>query len=145
MARGLVPNAAAVAVLDAVSAAMALLDVAEVHLYKAPLTPSPDTVLADLTAIECDYTGYMAVAITAWAVAGLDSSGIPTVEANHILFVASGVLVSNTVYGSYLTTPMHAALLMVTPLDVPTILGVNLLQNLVIETVFPFGQVGVPL
>ena len=36
------------------------------HLFKAGFTPSPENVLADYTAQECDYDGYAAKTIATW-------------------------------------------------------------------------------
>lgn len=36
------------------------------HLFKAGASPTPSTVLADLTARECDFDGYTAKTIAAW-------------------------------------------------------------------------------
>jgi hypothetical protein len=37
-----------------------------VHLFQSTFVPTPSNVLADYTAAEATYTGYMALAMTAW-------------------------------------------------------------------------------
>jgi len=41
-------------------------DDALVRLFQGALTPTPTTVVTDLEAVECDFTGYAAAVVTPW-------------------------------------------------------------------------------
>lgn len=88
--------------LDAIKT---LVAAGELHLYKSPLTLTPQLVAADFNAVECDYDGYAAIAIPP----GLDnyqedpntwSFQFPTLQFNFV--EGGGPVVTNLAYGAYI-------------------------------------------
>ncbi len=95
----LVPNVGANDLLALLQTAMAN---STLHLCKAVVPDDPATVLADLTAIEADYTGYAAKTIVAFS----GPFDIPDVGASILSplenFSPTGTAVANTIYGGWL-------------------------------------------
>lgn len=79
--------------------ATSFLDGATLHLYTNDLTPTPDTVLADLT--EATFGGYASVTLTTWSNAFSKVNGDGYVVSPLASFSASGVAPSEVVYGCY--------------------------------------------
>lgn len=86
--------------LDGLAAVAALLATTKCHLYKNQLIPSSTSLVADFT--ECDYTGYAAPTITAWASQGFDDDGVPYVLSGVIAIPATGSAVQNNVVGFWI-------------------------------------------
>lgn len=86
------------------------------HLFKQGFTPSPTSILADFTAAECDFDGYTAATIAAWAAPVLAGTGYMTYApaqtfpwthvaddignqvGGHYLVTAGGDLIGYTIY-----------------------------------------------
>lgn len=102
---------------DATALQTALVN-AELHLTKASFVGEPELTLADLTAIEADYTGYAAATIAAYAGPFVDDANTAVLVSPGTNFAPSGTAVLNTIYGGWVETA--AGVLMYTfLLDVP--------------------------
>lgn len=66
------PNSRALALAIAARTAYAL---AVIKQFKAGFVPNPDTLVAELDAVECDYDDYAPITITAWLPQGLAPGG----------------------------------------------------------------------
>lgn len=76
----------------------------KVHLAKADITPTPNTVPADFA--EADFTGYAAVEVAAWGSLHLDEFGQQLqLIATPVQFVADDAVTPNTIYAVYITSP----------------------------------------
>lgn len=94
------PNSAALADATAKRAAVAL---SVLKLFKTGFVPTPDTVAADLDAVECDYDDYAPITITAWlppvsAVGGGSQITAPTSQFS----ISVDQVVPNTVGGYWI-------------------------------------------
>lgn len=69
-----------------------------VRLYKSAFTVQVNTVLADLTAIECDYTGYAPIVVDMTA-GYVDPINNAIVQSQLMTFAPTGTAVGNQVYG----------------------------------------------
>ncbi len=76
-----------------------------VHLLKGSLTLLPDTVLADLTALEADFTGYAAAVIGTWNGASSPISGTLGCFTSVNFLADTPFVQANTVQGYYVTDP----------------------------------------
>jgi hypothetical protein len=81
-----------------------LLALSKVGLTKTAFTPSKDTIKADLSAIEADYTGYAQGTITAFLPPGLEPAGGATIVAPTIQFASTGPAVANEITGWWIET-----------------------------------------
>lgn len=108
MSKGVMTRLGSLGFVNANTLAVPFLGVAGivkplVGLFKAPAVISVTTVLADLT--ECDYTGYVRQAITAWNNPGFDSQNRAVIQSPTTMqFQQTGppYLIDNTVYGCFL-------------------------------------------
>lgn len=76
---------------------------ATVHLIKEPLTPTPGIEVADLEAIEADYTGYAAVTVDPVGEAWIDEDGNGVLSFQGAHFQpTTPTTVGNTIYGWWL-------------------------------------------
>ena len=74
-----------------------------IKLFKVDNTPTLDTTVADLTAIEADYDGYAASSAVVWGSAFLEPLTSDAVSAGGSkTFVKTAGIVTNTVYGWWL-------------------------------------------
>lgn len=83
------------------TAVTGLLVGCEMHLTKSLVPISRDTVLADLTAEEADYTGYAAEAVT-WSANTLDDTGRAELIGTAGEFRPTGSAVTNNVYNAWI-------------------------------------------
>jgi len=96
------PNEGALKIAATVRTFMAL---SVVHLFKSPLSITPSTTKADLTAAEADYDGYTTKTITAWLPAYLDPNGGASIQSGTEQFDYGPVgtpPVTNNVYGFWI-------------------------------------------
>jgi hypothetical protein len=126
--QGVTPFAFQADVLDAITAAMGLLDGSKIQLLKELIVPTPAVTLAQCVAAKADYTGYMAQTVAAWQVAAKGPDGLMRVDGDNLQFLASGIVVSNTIYGAYMTDTTGMVLQQVWLLPTPIIMGVDVLQ-----------------
>jgi len=70
----------------------------ELHLFTGSYDPSPVTILADLTPIEANYTGYAAQELEL-TYGYVDPSGSPTAQGQLMSFKPTDALVPNTITG----------------------------------------------
>lgn len=75
----------------------------KVGLYTNPLSPTDQTVLADLT--EPTYPGYAQKAVTPWTVAFVGGNGLPQVDGGDYLFQMDDSTVPTLVQGFFLVQP----------------------------------------
>jgi hypothetical protein len=68
------------------------------RLYKAAYTPTVGTVLADLTEIEADFTGYVAKTLT-MTQGYVDPLSTPISQSQLLSFVATDAVTPNDIYG----------------------------------------------
>jgi len=100
----LFPNVGTVVIAALVQTELAL---SKLRLYKSPLTPSALTVLADLTALEADYTGYTAggETITAFLNPVLSPAGGSSIDWPTEQFATvAPYTIGNTIYGWFLVS-----------------------------------------
>ncbi len=72
----------------------------EVHLVKAPFSPTPTLDVSTLT--EADFTGYAPIAIAAWGAPHLDSVGnFLIISQTPLVWTATDAVSPNTIYGGY--------------------------------------------
>src|SRR5262245_58134589 len=76
----------------------------EIHLFQSgTVTLSTSTVLADLTAVEADFTGYAAEVIATWLDPLLNGSGGASIESGTVQFaIVTPFTVSNVIQGWWL-------------------------------------------
>lgn len=110
-----------IAALIALSDTGGAFDGAKVMLYKAPIAPTPDTVLADL--VPADFDGYAVSTAITWSdpvhMSGLAYSVLGSVK----VFIATGDTTPNLIYGFAIVDAAGTGLLYVQPFDAP--LAVN--------------------
>lgn len=92
------PNAGALRVASVIQAELAA---AEVRLYTQGFVPTSTTTLADLDAVECTFTGYLAQVIAAWQDPGLYPLGGASIQASVQFATASPYTIGETVGGFY--------------------------------------------
>lgn len=102
-----------------------------VHLFKNDMTPTPTTVIGDLT--EADYTGYAAQPVGAWGGAFVNAEGKAQVTAPSLQFQPSGSTVTNVCYGYYYRsagggTPLLGAVRFDEPVAMGSVLDAALVQ-----------------
>jgi hypothetical protein len=97
--------AQAIAAAFATRPAAALAAALEVHLWKdAGFNPTPQTLLAAFTAVEADFTDYVAatgVVLTDPVNLGADRTGA---IANVLFVITHTVVTQNSIYGAYLVS-----------------------------------------
>jgi hypothetical protein len=72
------------------------------HLYQNNVTPSPGTVLGNLT--EATFPGYSPQAVSNWAAPAPDGSGVRYMtQATAVTFTFTGTGATNNIYGYYIT------------------------------------------
>jgi len=128
----MVPVSSQLAILDAIIASLPGPGTVTVHLYANDVTPTPATVLADLT--EANFTGYADVDVTPNA-AGENPDGWGQVDIPEAHFEATGAAIPNNVFGYYLTDTTNLVLLAAGHFDVPVVFdetgdALNLVSNL---------------
>lgn len=87
---------------DLIAQLQTYLALAVMHLAKAPPPSLKTTVLADLTAVEADYTGYAAKTLTAWTGPFNTSLGGSSILSPLASFSPTGTTISNTIYGGWI-------------------------------------------
>ena len=93
------PNAGALRLATVVRTELAS---SEVRLYKyGDVSPGATTTLAEMDAAECDFTGYAAIVVTNFNVAGLYPLGGASIQTSVQFATASPYTVGNTVGGFY--------------------------------------------
>jgi len=90
---------------------------ASVGLYQTLVTPTDQTVLADLT--EANYDGYARQASHTWGDVFIDPNGLYSEQAQQLVFSPTGSDTMNTIYGLFVVGSDSAALLAVEPFDSP--------------------------
>lgn len=68
------------------------------RLFKATYTPSVNTVLADLTEIEADFTGYAPITL-AMTQGYVDGTSTPVSQSQLLKFLATDAVTPNQIYG----------------------------------------------
>lgn len=102
----------------------------KIKLTKAQIAILPSTILADLTAIEADYTGYALHTIT-WDAPSLDLAGAVQVVGSISVFRPTGTTVTNQIYMCYIVDTTAAILYFAGDLDgapIPMLSALNQLQ-----------------
>jgi len=114
----LVPTAAALESFIAdLTADTTWLGGASVGLYQTQITPTDQTVLADLT--EANYDGYARKVSHTWSPTFVDPNGLYSKQAQTLVFQPTGDDTMNTIYGLFVTGDDSTALLAVEPFDSP--------------------------
>jgi len=101
-----VPYLASLQYTDAVTAA--LLENAELCLFKNNYTPINTTILSDLT--EANFTGYSRITLTGWSAAALDANNKAATSLGPQTFTCSGGATPNDIYGIFVLTSGGALL-----------------------------------
>lgn len=111
----------------------------KLHLYSNDLTPSPETLLADLT--EVTSAGVVAQTAT-YGTPYVDANGVAVVSGGEIVFTQTGAP-NETAYGCYLTNTAGTVLLWSARFDAPfNFTGVSVLA-LTFKMSLPGGLVDV--
>lgn len=71
------------------------------RLFKNDKVPADTDTVADYT--EANFTGYAAIATNAWGNAFLNAGNIAEIDETNRTFTQTGVIVTNLVYGYYVT------------------------------------------
>jgi hypothetical protein len=87
----------------------ATLNGAKVHLTKGSVDINPDTTVAELDAVECDYTGYAATAIV-WGTPVVADDGNVEVICTQQTYQPTDAVTPNVVYAVYITDTTSAIL-----------------------------------
>jgi hypothetical protein len=95
------PKGELLAVLGILTGVAGRYENATVHLFQNDFTPTPDTVIADLT--EATFSGYAAVVDPGWGAAFLNDDGNAQRLLNNAQFTQTAATITNTVYGYYVT------------------------------------------
>lgn len=88
-----------------------------VSLYKNPVTVTPGSVLADFDV--ADFDGYADGSALTYTGPYFDSDGTALVMGTNQLFLATGGLTPNTIFGYILATAARAALIAAFPFATP--------------------------
>lgn len=88
----------------------------KVHLTRSEITIDPNTILADLTAVEATYTGYVLATVT-WLDPSVADDGTVEVNSTPIEFRPTGTTVTNNIYAAYCVAAVGGDLLFAGPLD----------------------------
>lgn len=81
---------------------VALLNSLVLHLYQNNYTPLGTSVAGDFT--EATFDGYAAQNLTTFAAAFLNGANLGETDAGLYTFTQTGVVVTNNIYGYYVTT-----------------------------------------
>lgn len=76
-------------------------EVVHIRLFKNDLTPTPDTVVADLT--EADFDGYADFGPVVWGAVFTNPDGYAEIVGGVAQFTDTGAVTPNTIYGYYAT------------------------------------------
>jgi len=79
------------------------------HLTKAVVDINPGTTLAELTAVEADYTGYAATVLV-WDVPSVDGAGNVQAVSHTITFRPTDAVAPNQIYALFITDGAGAVL-----------------------------------
>jgi hypothetical protein len=74
------------------------LNAGNFRLFASSYTPSVNTVLSDLTAIEATFTGYAPI-VLAMTQGAVDGTGLPYSQSQLLKFVATDAVTPNQIYG----------------------------------------------
>lgn len=88
------------------------LNTSTLHLYKADIPIAFNMTLADILGIECDFSGYAALALTTWTPSAMFGIRATTYN-NPLTFTHNGGGISNSVYGYFIVDPTATLLLAV--------------------------------
>lgn len=95
---------------------------AEIRLYKFGLAVDATTTLAQLDAVECDFTGYAAAVVAAWQAAALNPLGGASIQASVQFNTAAPYTIGNIVGGYYVVdTTGTDEVLLIQPFPAPGI------------------------
>ena len=124
MSTFLYPNSGALAIAGLVQAGLAS---AVVKLFKSNIDLAPTTAVADLDAIECDFSGYGAKTITAFNDPYLADAGGASISSGYIQWdwvapTPPDPEVENSVYGFYMVDA-GGALICAGKFDTPLPMG----------------------
>lgn len=111
------PQALALQVLGMLIDTGAPFDGCKIGLYKNNLTPTPQTILSELT--PCDFDGYSLSSAVVWGTpfnSGADACSVP---GSMKEFVATGDTTANVVYGAYIVDGAGTTLLATERFDAP--------------------------
>lgn len=116
-----------------VGALMVAADLAtpDLHLTKSALTIDRETTLAELDAIEADYSGY-AVEVGAWSVVTISDDGKIEYQCIVPEFRPNATTITNNIFGWYMTKTGTGELLMAGSFEEAPIPMGSALNNLII-------------
>lgn len=109
------PKAVALETLTTLIDTGGQFDGAKVGLFQEPITPTPDTVLADLT--PCDFDGYALSSALTWGTPFYGAEETAQVPAGLKQFIATGSTTPNNVWGWYVVDGAGTTLLLVEPFE----------------------------
>lgn len=93
----IVPNVGKLFELENIIAASSF----DIHLFKASISPDRDTVLADLLAVEADFSGYAFQTVATFSAAAIDPAHYAMSLGNLLVFENSTGVVGNSIYGAW--------------------------------------------
>lgn len=103
----------------------------KVHLTRAELLITPETVVGDLTAIEATYTGY-ALETVVWLDPSVSDDGVVEVVSTPMEFRPTGTTVTNVIWACYCLAAVGGALLFAGQLDGAPIPMASALNSLIL-------------
>jgi hypothetical protein len=119
-------NNAVSAFLDGVAGANVL------HLFKNNITPTKNSVVGDF--VSADFTGYAPLTPLSTQAPYLDQNGNAALTSPVYQFLETGVVITNTVYGAYVTNAAGTVLFGAVRFDVPVTFSlVNDSANIVLR------------
>lgn len=134
-----VTRAARKAMLAAMVGVGGLLNGCLLKLYKTNVGTSDEIALASL--VEADFDGYAASDAIVWGAVGVDSQVRAVVQGDRKEFVPDGVVVTNTVYGAYITNAAGTALMAILPFDAPVhVTGLDTIVSVVPVMALPWEE-----
>jgi hypothetical protein len=105
-------------ILDYLKATGGPLETCKVKLIKQTIALTPETAVADLDAIEADFVGYAAVAIT-WGTSYFDAEDQGRVQSQNIVWVMTDATKPQQIFGYYVTSSDGATLYYSALFDAP--------------------------
>lgn len=115
------------------------LDGAKAMLFKNDITPSVDSILADLT--PADFSGYAMSAAVVWGAPFKDENGNLVVRAGSCEFNQTAATVTNTVYGWGLVgDPSGTPFLICAERFETPVQMIDSLCGVVVDPVYGFGR-----
>jgi hypothetical protein len=117
-----------------------------VRLFKSAIALTGATVLADLMAIEADFSGYAEITPMVWSAPFLNGVGDYIIESQLLTWIQDATTTLNTIYGWFIETSADSGKLVLSgTFDNPIVMSgtdraINTILDLVITTDLNLGE-----